>query len=215
MKKTSEKTLGLVQLALFGAIIFILAFTPFIGYIPLGVTRATIIHIPVIVGAILLGPKKGAILGALFGVTSLIQNTISPTATSFVFSPFYSVGDGGGNPLSLIICFVPRILIGVVSYYVYIGLKKLLKERKGGETLSLTIAGLAGSLTNTLLVMNLIYFLFGDSYAAAKGITVDTLYKVILTVIGINGVPEAILAAVLTAAICKALFKVQKRKTGV
>lgn len=215
MKKTSEKTLGLVQLALFGAIIFILAFTPFIGYIPLGVTRATIIHIPVIVGAILLGPKRGAILGALFGVTSLIQNTISPTATSFVFSPFYSVGDGGGNPLSLIICFVPRILIGVVSYYVYIGLKKLFKERKGGETLSLTIAGLAGSLTNTLLVMNLIYFLFGDSYAAAKEITVDTLYKVILTVIGINGVPEAILAAVLTAAICKALFKVQKRKTGV
>ena len=214
MKKTSEKTLGLVQLSLLGAIIFILAFTPFIGYIPLGVTRATIIHIPVIVGSILLGPKKGAILGALFGVTSLIQNTVSPTATSFVFSPFYSVGDGGGNPLSLIICFVPRILVGVVPYFVFIGLKKLMQGRKGGETLSLTVAGLAGSLVNTLLVMNLIYFLFGDSYAAAKGMKVDTLYKAILTVIGVNGVPEAILAAILTAAICKALFKVQRRKTG-
>ena len=69
-------------------------------------------------------------------------------------------------------------------------------------------------IINTLLVMNLIYFLFGDSYAAAKGMKVDTLYKAILTVIGVNGVPEAILAAILTAAICKALFKVQRRKTG-
>ena len=48
-RKASAKTLGLVQLALLGALIFILAFTPFIGYIPLGFTRATIVHIPVII----------------------------------------------------------------------------------------------------------------------------------------------------------------------
>ena len=57
--KASAKTLGMVQLALLGALIFILAFTPFLGYIPLGVTRATIVHIPVIIGSLLLGPKKG------------------------------------------------------------------------------------------------------------------------------------------------------------
>ena len=62
MKNTaSAKTLELVQLALLGALIVVLAFTPFIGYIPLGVTRATIIHIPVIIGSLMLGPKKGAI----------------------------------------------------------------------------------------------------------------------------------------------------------
>ena len=66
-RKASAKTLGLVQLALLGALIFILAFTPFIGYIPLGFTRATIVHIPVIIGSLLLGPKKGAVLGFLFG----------------------------------------------------------------------------------------------------------------------------------------------------
>ena len=58
MEKKSDKVLGLVQLALFSAIIIIMAFTPFLGYIPLGFTRATIIHIPVIIGSILLGPKK-------------------------------------------------------------------------------------------------------------------------------------------------------------
>ncbi len=67
-RKASAKTLGLVQLALMGALIFILAFTPFIGYIPLGFTRATIVHIPVIIGSLLLGPKKGAILGAAVSI---------------------------------------------------------------------------------------------------------------------------------------------------
>ena len=68
------KTLGLVQVALFAALIIIMAFTPFLGYIPLGFTRATIIHIPVIMGSILLGPRKGAILGGVFGLTSFINN---------------------------------------------------------------------------------------------------------------------------------------------
>ena len=107
IQNVSTRTRDLVQLALFAALIIIMAFTPFIGYIPLGFTRATIIHIPVILGSLLLGPKKGAILGALFGLTSLINNTINPTITSFVFTPFYS----GGNLLSLVICFVPRILV--------------------------------------------------------------------------------------------------------
>ena len=46
------------------------AFTPF-GYIPLGFMNATIIHVPVIIGAIILGPKYGGFLGLVFGITSL------------------------------------------------------------------------------------------------------------------------------------------------
>ncbi|HIT08065.1 MAG TPA: ECF transporter S component [Candidatus Merdivicinus faecavium] len=209
--KASAKTLGLVQLALLGALIFILAFTPFLGYIPLGVTRATIVHIPVIIGSLLLGPKKGAVLGFLFGVTSFLQNSfISPNITSFTFTPLYSVGDFHGNGWSLVICFVPRILVGVVPYYAYKLFMRWLEARKGGQTASLAIAGLLGSLTNTLLVMNLIYFCFGQQYAAAKEVATG-LYGVILSVILINGVPEAIVAAILTAAICKALFRFTKK----
>ena len=91
------KTLGLVQVALFAALIIIMAFTPFLGYIPLGFTRATIIHIPVILGSILLGPKMGAILGGVFGLTSFINNTMNPTVTSFVFTPFYTMGEIHGG----------------------------------------------------------------------------------------------------------------------
>ncbi len=215
-RKASAKTLGLVQLALLGALIFILAFTPFIGYIPLGFTRATIVHIPVIIGSLLLGPKKGAVLGFLFGVTSFLNNSfVSPNATSFVFTPLYSVGDFHGNGWSLVICFVPRILVGVVPYFAYKFFKWIFKERKGGETASLALAGLSGALTNTLLVMNLIYFCFGKQYAVAQEKAFEGFYWAILTVIGTNGVPEAIVAAILTAAVCKALFRVTKRKATV
>ena len=161
-----SKTKGLVQMAIFAALIVVLAFTPFIGYIPLGFTRATIIHIPVIMGSLMLGPKKGAALGGVFGLTSFINNTINPTLTSFVFTPFYSLGEYSGGIGSLIICFVPRILIGVVPFYVYRLVKKLSKNN-GVSSVGLIVAGLSGALTNTLLVMNLIFVFFRNDYAAA------------------------------------------------
>lgn len=206
------KTRGLVQLAIFAAIIVVLAYTPFIGYIPLGFTRATIIHIPVIIGSLMLGPKKGAVLGGVFGLTSFINNTINPTVTSFVFTPFYSLGEYSGGIGSIIICFLPRILIGVVPFYVYHLIKKLTKKDSVSST-GLVLAGLAGSLTNTLLVMNLIFVFFRDAYASANGVAASAVYKFILGIIGMNGVPEAIVAAVITLVIGRTLMRkgVQER----
>ena len=206
---TGNKTRDMVLAAIFVALIIIMAFTPF-GYIPLGFMNATIIHVPVIIGAIILGPKYGGFLGMIFGLTSLWKNTNMPNATSFVFSPFVKVGEYGGNLGSLIICMVPRILIGIVAYYVFKGVLKALKGSKMKVTVALAAAGVAGSLTNTLLVMNLIYFLFGKEYGqAAKGLTTG-IYSVIVGIICINGVPEAIVAAILTVAITQALFKVMR-----
>ena len=119
LTKNRQKSLRMVELALLGGIVVVMAFVPFLGYIPLGFTRATIIHVPVIIGSLILGPRNGAALGFLFGLTSLINNTVNPTATSFVFSPFYSVGEFQGGIGSLIICFVPRILVGIVPYYIF------------------------------------------------------------------------------------------------
>lgn len=212
MEKKKNKTLELVQLALFSAIIIMMAFVPFLGYIPLGFMNATIIHIPVIIASILLGYKKGAFLGFLFGLTSFIVNTTRPNLTSFVFTPFYTVGESSGNFLSLVICFIPRILVGVVPYFVYHGIRKGFHQKKGSNGVSLVLAGIVGSLTNTLLVMHMIYLFFGNSYAEAKGIAVDALYGVILGVIGTQGIPEAIVAAVLTLAIGGAILKFQKSK---
>ncbi len=205
--KATRKTQTMVMTAAFAALIILLAFTPGIGYIPLGFINATTVHIPVILGAIMLGPKCGAFLGAVFGLTSLINNTfINPnTPTAFVFSPFVS----GGGIKSIIICFVPRILVGVAAYFVYAGIKRLLKERKGSVSAALVIGGIAGSLTNTLLVMNGIFVLFGDQWAAAKGIG-DAIYMSILGVIVGSGIPEAVVAGIITLAAGQALLALRK-----
>lgn len=204
---SNKKTFNMIITALFTAIVIMMAFVPYLGYINLVVIKATMIHVPVIIGSIILGPKKGAFLGFVFGCTSLINNTFNPSLLSFAFSPFYSVGEVGGNFWSIVICFVPRILVGVVPYFVYKGIKHLLKEKKGSDWLALPIASAAGSLTNTLLVMHLIYICFSEQFAAAKGIAMDAVYGVILTIIATNGIPEAIVAVVLSTAVCKALIR--------
>lgn len=203
MNQASAKTQNMVKLALFAGIIVVLSMTP-LGYIPLGVIKATTIHIPVILGSILLGWKAGAVLGGIFGLTSLVVNTITPSLTSFVFTPFYSLDGSGGSLWSLVVCFVPRILVGILPYFIYQGIQKL----HSSDIVSLGIAGFLGSMTNTLLVMNLIYLLFGERWGAAKQISSDLIYKTILGVIAANGIPEAIVAAVITATVGKVLIKV-------
>lgn len=202
----NTKSLALMGVLL--AIEIILNFTP-LGLIPLGFMNATTLHIPVIIGAIFLGPIGGGILGASFGVLSVIMNTIRPNITSFVFSPFITISNTSGNFTSLIIAMVPRILIGVVSYYVY----KVVSEKCKNKMIAYSLAAIAGSLTNTILVMGGIYMFFGESYAAAKGLAFEALFGIILGIVGINGIPEAIVAAIVVSTICKVLSQVYKKRT--
>ena len=202
LTKNRQKSLRMVELALLGGIVVVMAFVPFLGYIPLGFTRATIIHVPVIIGSLILGPRNGAALGFLFGLTSLVNNTVNPTATSFVFSPFYSVGEFQGGIGSLIICFVPRILVGIVPYYIFkliIGNGNKLSRFRSSS--ALVSCGIAGALTNTLLVMNLIFVFFSRNYATVNKVAVDSVYKFIAGIIAVNGIPEAIVAGVIVLAL--------------
>lgn len=202
-KKTDVKLLA--QMALLVALELVLAFTP-LGYIPLGFMNATTMHIPVILGACLLGPKAGAVLGAEFGITSVIRATITPNLTSFVFTPFYSFSpEFSGNWTSLVVAIVPRVLIGVIAGLVFQLVMRISRDK---QALALPVAGFVGSMVNTIGVMGLIYLLFGEQYAAAGGQSFDLLLKVIMGVVAINGVPEALIAAVLTLAVGKVLISI-------
>ena len=122
--KEVKNTSDLVKMALFVAIIILLSVTP-LGYIHLGVINATTIQIPVIIGAILFGWKKGAFLGGVFGITSMIKNTVQPNATSFVFSPFVPVfGKDKGSLFAIVVCIVSRVMIGVVAGLLFKALSK-------------------------------------------------------------------------------------------
>ena len=202
MQKQKKDLRRMVQIALLAAIMMVMSATP-LGYIPLPFMKATIMHIPVIIGACLLGPRVGAGLGALFGVTSVVMATINPNITSFVFTPFYSFNEQfHGSIWSIVVAMLPRILIGVVSGYVFILVKKVIKN----DTVSLMLAGISGAMTNTIGVMGLIYIFFGEQYAIAGGKDPQLLLGIIIGIIATNGVMEAIIAAILTAAVCKAVL---------
>lgn len=225
--KSSAKSRGLfhkdnmrdtILLCLFIAIILVLAFTP-LGMIQLPLIKATILHVPVIIGSVLFGPKKGAVLGFLFGLCSFVSNTFTPTALSFAFSPLIPApGTDSGSWLALVICFIPRILVGVLPWFVFQLLRlPFKKENYQLRTIQLVITGAVGAFVNTGFVMSLIYVLFRDAYASMKGVGVDAVLGLIMGVVATNGVPEAIAAAVLTGAVCLPMQKLMKRdplKTG-
>ena len=102
--------------------------------------------------------RKGAGIGLVFGLSSLIMNTIQPTVTSFVFSPFIS-----GSILSAFIAIVPRVLIGYVAGLIY----ELLKGKN--ETIAMIVGSFLGAMTNTILVLGGIYVIFGSQYTSAIG----------------------------------------------
>lgn len=207
----SSQTYELVLLAMFSGILFLLAFTP-IGLIDLPLIKATILHVPVIIGSILLGPSKGAILGFVFGLTSLIKNTLIPSALSFAFSPFIPVpGLSHGSPWALVICFVPRILVGVTPWLIYQTVKMLLgRKNTAVRTGGMAAAAVVGAFTNTILVMGMIFLVFRQAYAAMNGISVDAVLGIIMGIVAANGIPEAIVAAVITPAVCLPLCRVLK-----
>lgn len=200
MNNTKKDTGWYIRVALMMAIIVLLANTP-LGMIQLPIIKATTVHIPVIIGAIVLGPAAGAILGATFGVCSLISNTYAPTLLSFAFSPFMSTTGMVGAVKALWISIGCRILIGVVAGWLWIGLKKIKCPRIFGYAL----CGFIGSMTNTVMVMGSIYFLFAQQYAEAKNVAVTAVYGLVMGTVTASGIPEAICAMILVAAITKAL----------
>lgn len=193
------KILFLVQFSLLLAIEAIVSFTP-LGSLPaLGPIVATLSHIPVILTAVILGTAAGTAMGFMFGLFSFIVWTFTPPSPiiAFVFTPFYTLGEMKGGFASILICFVPRILIGLVTGIIFTALQKILANRKSSNILSYGISGFLGSITNTLLVLGGIYLFFGKSYASAIGVEYKLLLGIIGTGILTSGIPEAIIGAVL------------------
>lgn len=201
MNSNNKKdTRWMVSVALMAAIVILLANTP-LGMIQLPIIKATTVHIPVIIGAVLLGPLAGAILGGVFGVCSMISNTVAPTLLSFAFSPFLAE-DLIGAVKTLWIAVGCRVMIGVVAGWLWIGLRKL----RLSPWIALPVTGFVGSLTNTVFVMGSIYVLLASQYAAAKEVARGAVWGLIMTTVTASGIPEAIAAAVLVTALGRVLL---------
>lgn len=202
MNKKKRDTRWLTSVALMAAIVILLANTP-LGMIQLPVIKATTVHIPVILGAILLGPLAGAILGGVFGVCSMISNTVAPTLLSFAFSPFMSMTGILGAIKAVWISVGCRILIGLVAGWLWILLKKI----RVNPIIALPVTGFIGSMVNTVCVMGSIYFLLAREYASVKSVAVDAVWGLVIGTVTASGIPEAVAAAILVALIGKVLLK--------
>lgn len=191
-KRKKFEVRKMAVIAVLAAISIMLSMTP-LGFIPIGPLNLTIMHIPVIIGAVLEGPLVGLIVGLIFGVTSLLRAITMPTITNFALI----------NPL---VSILPRVLIGIVAYYVY----KLTIKLTKNALVSGWITGVIGSLVNTVGVLGMTYILYGARYAEALGKSASAAKTLILTLIATNGVPEAIVGGFVVSAIC-VVFNKRKR----
>ncbi|NCB33703.1 MAG: ECF transporter S component [Erysipelotrichia bacterium] len=190
----------LVLAAFFAAVEVVLVLTP-IGIIPVGPIRATTMHIPVILAGILCGPGFGAGIGTVFGLLSLAKNTFEPTVTSFVFSPFITIGGMHGSFWSLLIVLGPRIFMGALSGWLSVICRRMI----GKKMLSDSIATAVSAMMHTLMVMGGIWLFFAEPYAAARELTIEAAGAAVMAVIGTNGVVEMLIAAVIVPLLVRAL----------
>jgi uncharacterized membrane protein len=194
MNNTSPRTVKMVLLAILAAIMLLLSFTP-LGYLKAGIVEISFMMIPVAVGAIVLGPSGGAILGGIFGATSFIQ--------CFGMSPFGAALLSINPVYTFILCMVPRILMGWLAGLIFQGLHKNSSTR----FLSYGAASLSTSLLNTIFFMSLLILLFGNT-DYIKGFQGEmSLFAFVLAFVGLNGLVEAIVATILGGTISRALIR--------
>ena len=191
--RTSSKirTRQMTVIGMLSAISIILGITG-LGFIPIPPVKATIMHIPVIIGAMLEGPVVGLMVGLIFGIFSMIQSITTPTPLSFMFM----------NPL---VSVLPRILIGLTTYYTL----KIMKTNF--KSLNMIVAAAIGSLTNTIGVLGMIYLIYLGPYAKVLHLSTSAAKKGIIAIGITNGIPETILSVIITVAVVSAVNKVRRK----
>lgn len=200
-QRSTSKTGYLVRLAVLIAIILLLEITN-LGYLHISVLEMTIMQLPVLVGAIVLGPTAGAILGGVFGATSFFQ--------CFGKSAFGATLLGINPVFAFIVCMVPRILMGWLCGLIFKALARIDKTR----FISYAVAALCGALLNTILFMSALMIFFGQTEYIQNMMGELNVIPFVISFVGIQGLVEAGICFVAGTAISKALavFTGQERK---
>lgn len=187
-KKLSTRKI--TTFAMLTAITVILGFTP-LGIIPIPPVSATIMHIPVIIIAILEGPIAGALMGLIFGLISIIR---AITTGNLLLMAFL-------NPL---VSVLPRVFIGIAAYYSY----KLLPVKN--ESIRVGVAAAVGTFINTVGFLGMMYLLYAGTFAKVNNIKESLVGDTILTIAVTHGIPEILVAVVITTSVVIAVKKIMK-----
>ncbi len=189
-------TSGLVILGLMTGILLLMAFTP-LGYLNIGPFAITFNVIPVAICAIVLGPFGGAAAGSIFGLTSFLQclgiGGVSVLgATLFNINPFFTI----------IVCFVPRFLDGLLIGYLFRAVRRRLNT-----SAACFATGFASAFLNTVLFMSALIALFGQTEYLQSMIGGRNILVFICAFVGVNALCEMAASTILTGAIGMALSR--------
>ena len=197
MKKNQIRKMA--QLAILIAIMLIFAFTP-LGYFKTAGVEITFMVLPVAIGAIVIGPAGGAILGGVFGITSFVQ--------CFGTSPFGAMLLGINPIFTFITCLVPRVLCGWIAGWIFRALQKVDKTK----LVSYCTAALSTALLNTVffILSIVVFFWKNETFTTTMiswGFSLDSFWVFVVAFVGLNGLIEAIVNFVVAAAVGKAVVR--------
>lgn len=194
--KKKFNTKQLTVLGLLTAVLLLMAYTP-LGYLNIGPLAITLNIIPVALAAITLGPVGGAIIGAVFGLTSFLQ-CIGIGGTSAMGAMLFDI-----NPiLAFIQRFIPRVLDGLLLGYIFKGIRKV-----SNVHVSCFVTGFFSAFLNTAFFMTALVLLFGSSDYVQGLINGRNVIVFVCSFVGINAVFEMIASTVITGIVGFALFK--------
>lgn len=195
----NKHLLAMVKLAMLVALLMIFCFTP-IGFLKIGIVEITFNMIPVVIGAIVIGPAAGAFLGALFGAASFWQCFGQSTFGTLLFgvNPFFTV----------LICFVPRILAGLIPGLIFRAMTK-----KKDNIAAYFVSAAVGSLTNTVLFVGGFCLLFKDTMLGMASDNGLSPLAFIATAFLLNASVELVANTAIVAAVSKAVTKAEKSKS--
>lgn len=217
-----------LKICLMVVIEIMFCFTP-LGSIPIGPIVATLCMVPVVIASLVFGKEIGMLLGFVFATCSFIFFTfLAPASpTAFLFTPFSQAGGYTGNFFSLLICFIPRIIAGLTPVLV----TELMSKKANNNYLVNSVASFLGSMTNTVLFILLAFLFFGNELGRfalesnmANTATLSDMAKIategnrviadkgLTLILGLtfltNGIPEAIICAIVCPPVVKVLRKI-------
>ncbi|MDD6012161.1 MAG: ECF transporter S component [Oscillospiraceae bacterium] len=201
MRNDKENVKKLTILGLLTAVMLIFAMTP-LGYLNIGPLAITLNVIPLGIAAVALGPVGGAVIGAVFGITSFLQcigvgGVSAMGAVLFEISPV----------LAFIQRFVPRVLVGLIIGFIFNAMKK-----RTNVKLACFVTGFLAAFLNTVLFMSALILLFGKTDYVQELIAGRNIIVFICTFVGINAVFEMIASTLVTGAVGSALYRAKVLK---
>ena len=200
--KTRTNIRWLTQLALLVAILLVLNYTP-LGYLQIGPLAASLLTVPVAIGAMTMGPTVGAILGGVFGLTSFLQAMQGKSAMSAALFQVSPVG-------SFVVCFVMRVLMGLCTGLIFAALCKAMPKQ---EKLNCFLGGLAAPLLNTVFFMGALVMLFYNC-EFVQGLVVklgaQNAFMFVVLLVGVQAVIEWCVCCVVAGAVALPVRKYLK-----